>query len=92
MARIARYLNGFIVIGVILLITGIVGAATHNRLLAEPGQPVNPYAWLLYIAASAIMFVNGVLSIRAAAHHATTGHADADKAEVPAKEGQTARR
>jgi hypothetical protein len=34
-----------------------------NTSLAEPGQPANPYAWLLYLAAAVIMLVNGALSV-----------------------------
>lgn len=59
-----RFLNGFILIGLILFFISLGGLASGNRLLTEPGQPVNPYAWLLYLGASAIMLVNGYMSIR----------------------------
>ncbi|MEP6754625.1 MAG: hypothetical protein ABJA67_03915 [Chthonomonadales bacterium] len=59
-----RYLNGFVLIGIMLLAISIAGAATGNRLLTEPGQQVNPYAWLEYLGASALMLVNGAVSIR----------------------------
>ena len=58
-----RYLNGFVIIGLMLLGISIAGAATGNRLLTEPGQQVNPYAWLEYLGASVLMLVNGAVSI-----------------------------
>jgi hypothetical protein len=58
-----RYLNGFVIIGVLLLGISIAGAASNNRFLTEPGQAPNPYAWMLYLAASALMLVNGAVSI-----------------------------
>ena len=61
-----RYLNAFIIIGLMLLAISLAGAATGNRFLTEPGQPLNPYAWLEYLGASALMIVNGVVSIRLA--------------------------
>ena len=62
-----RFLNGFICIGIILLFISIGGVASGNRLLTEPGQPVNPYAWLEYLGAAVLMLVNGAISISLAA-------------------------
>ena len=61
-----RFLNGFILIGIMLLFISIAGAATGNRFLTEPGQHPNPYAWLEYLGAAALMMVNGIVSIRTA--------------------------
>jgi hypothetical protein len=61
-----RYLNMFILIGIVLLIISLVGFATGNRFLTEPGQPVNPQGSLIYLGAGIIMLVNGVVSIRQA--------------------------
>jgi hypothetical protein len=58
-----RFLNGFILIGIILLFISIAGVASGNRFLTEPGQQPNPYAWLEYLGAAALMLVNGVVSI-----------------------------
>jgi hypothetical protein len=87
LARIARYLNGFIVIGLVLVVIGIAGLATENRLLTEPGQPVNPYSWLLYLGAAAIMLVNGMVSIK----HASRS-ANADDAPANGEAGGSARK
>jgi hypothetical protein len=61
--EVVRYLNGFIIIGVALLLISIGGLATGNRFLTEPGQAVNPYSWMLYLAASVLMLINGGVSI-----------------------------
>jgi hypothetical protein len=64
-----RFLNGFVLIGLTLLLISIGGVASGNRLLTEPGQPPNPYAWLLYLGAAALMLINGAISISLAAKH-----------------------
>ena len=58
-----RFLNGFILIGIILLFISIAGLVSGNTLLTEPGQPTNPLAWLEYLGAAALMLVNGAVSI-----------------------------
>ena len=58
-----RFLNGFVLIGIILLFISVAGLVKGNTLLTEPGQPVNPYAWLEYLGAAALMLINGVVSI-----------------------------
>lgn len=63
-----RYLNGFVVIGIVLLGISIAGMVGGNAMLTEPGDPVHWYMWLLYLAAAILMFVNGYVSIRAAQH------------------------
>ncbi len=62
-----RYLNMFVLIGIILVIASIAGFATGNRFLTEPGQPTSPQASLVYLGAGVIMLVNGVISTRQAA-------------------------
>jgi len=61
-----RYLNMFVLIGIVLVVVSLVGFATGNRFLTEPGQPVNPQGSLVYLGAGAIMLINGVVSIRQA--------------------------
>ena len=58
-----RFLNGFILIGIILLFISIAGLVKGNTLLTEPGQPPNPYAWMEYLAAAVLMLINGAVSI-----------------------------
>ena len=58
-----RFLNGFILIGIILLFISIAGLVKGNTLLTEPGQPPNPFAWLEYLAAAVLMLINGAVSI-----------------------------
>ena len=58
-----RYLNGFILIGIILLFISIAGLVKGSTLLTEPGQPPNPFAAVEYLAAAVLMLVNGAVSI-----------------------------
>ena len=58
-----RFLNGFILIGIILLFISVAGLVRGNTLLTEPGQPANPYAWLEYLGAAVLMLINGAVSI-----------------------------
>ncbi len=58
-----RFLNGFILIGIILLFISVAGLVKGNTLLTEPGQPANPYAWLEYLGAAVLMLINGAVSI-----------------------------
>jgi hypothetical protein len=64
-----RFLNGFVLIGIILLFISVAGLVKGNTLLTEPGQPVNPYAWLEYLGAAVLMLVNGAVSIWNMRHH-----------------------
>ena len=64
-----RFLNGFVLIGIILLFISVAGLVKGNTLLTEPGQPVNQYAWLEYLGAAALMLVNGAVSIWNMRHH-----------------------
>ena len=58
-----RFLNGFILIGIILLLISVAGLVSGNALLTEPGQQPNSYAWLEYLGAAALMLINGAVSI-----------------------------
>ena len=58
-----RFLNGFVLIGVILLLISVAGLVGGNTLLTEPGQPTNQLAWLEYFGAAVLMLVNGAVSI-----------------------------
>ena len=62
-----RYLNMFVLIGIILVVASIIGFATGNRFLTEPGQPTSPQASLVYLGAGLLMLINGVVSTRQAA-------------------------
>ena len=73
-----RFLNMFVLIGIVLILISLAGFATGNRFLTEPGQPVNPQGSLIYLGAGIIMLVNGIVSIRqadAARSHAPVAHA-----------------
>jgi hypothetical protein len=63
-----KYLNSFVLIGIVLLFISIAGLVSGNTLLTEPGQSVNPYAWLEYLAAAILMLINGAVSIWKAQH------------------------
>lgn len=59
-----RYLNMFVLIGIALVGISIIGFATGNRFLIEPGQGDNPLASVTYLGAGILMIINGVVSIR----------------------------
>ena len=61
-----RYLNMFVIIGLILMAVSLAGFATHDRFLMEPGQALNGNLSLIYLGASALMLINGLVSIRLA--------------------------
>lgn len=63
---IFRYLNMFILSGIGLVLASLAGFASQSRFLTEPGQPTNPQASLIYLAAGVLMLVNGWVSIRMA--------------------------
>ncbi len=67
-----RYLNMFVLIGIALIGISIVGFATHNNFLKEPGQAINPWASLIYLGAGILMLINGYVSIRMAPPHMAT--------------------
>lgn len=81
MRALLKYFNGFIVIGIMLFFISIAGAATGNRLLTEPGSPINPYAWLEYMVAAALMLVNGAVSIRLTMNSAPQATKQTEKSE-----------
>jgi hypothetical protein len=77
-----RYLNMFVLIGIALVIISIVGFATGNRFLTEPGQPVNQQGSLIYLGAGIIMLVNGALSIRQASQTRSSAPPEQSKQPV----------
>jgi len=86
-----RYLNGFVVLGIVLLLISVAGMVYGNTLLTEPGLPVNPYARWEYLAAAVLMLVNGVVSVRTMQRHAarrenasTTDGPQRDAVQTPA--------
>ena len=79
-----RFLNGFILIGIILLFISVAGLVSGNTLLTEPGQPTNNLAWLEYLGAAVLMLINGAVSIwnsRQNENHTGTDAAKSDKEE-----------
>jgi hypothetical protein len=84
-----RYLNMFVLIGIVLIVISLVGFATGNRFLTEPGQPINPQGSLIYLGAGVIMLVNGVVSIRQA--EAMKSHPPSQSAQPSQSETATSR-
>lgn len=80
-----KYLNQFVLIGIALIAVSIVGLATSNKFLTEPGQPVNPYATLEYFGAAVIMLVNGAISIGMAKKQGVFQAADTNKTNAAEK-------
>lgn len=76
-----RDLNGFILTSIALLVIAVVGVIKGNGWLSEPGMPVNPHGWMLYLAAAAVMLINGILSIGVARR------AEAERARATATAG-----
>jgi cytochrome c-type biogenesis protein CcmH/NrfF len=58
-----KYLNGFILIGIILFFISIAGFVYGNTILTEPGLPVNNRASLEYLGAAILMLINGAVSV-----------------------------
>ena len=69
-----RYLNMFVLIGIALIIVSILGFATGNRFLTEPGHTTDPSGSLVYLGAGLIMIINGVVSVRTAPSSAEKQH------------------
>ena len=61
-----RYLNMFVIIGLILIGVSLAGFATHDRFLMEPGQSAQDHLSLVYLGAGVLMLINGLVSIRIA--------------------------
>ncbi|NLH99673.1 MAG: hypothetical protein GX446_09305 [Chthonomonadales bacterium] len=61
-----RDFNGFILSSIALFVIAIGGIIKGNRWLSEPGMPTNEHGWQLYLVASAVMLINGIISIRVA--------------------------
>lgn len=61
-----KYFNSFMLTGAALLVIAVIGIFKGNEWLGEPGMPVNPYGWQIYLLAAVIMFVNGIVSIKLA--------------------------
>lgn len=84
-----RYLNMFVIIGVVLVIVSLIGFATGNRFLTEPGQKVDAQGSLIYLGAGVLMLINGYISIKQAEalkrHPQEPAPAETDK-EMTAKE------
>ena len=59
------YLNGFVILGVALLIMGIVGFFKGAEILRDPGQPKDSLLPVLYVLGGLVMLINGWMSVRA---------------------------
>jgi hypothetical protein len=84
-----RYLNMFVLIGIVLIAVSLIGFATGNRFLTEPGQPVNPQGSLVYLGAGILMLINGIVSIRHA--EAMKSHPRSQPPQPPQTETATTR-
>ena len=88
-----RYLNMFVIIGLLLIGVSVVGFATHDRFLMEPGQVPGGNLSLIYLGAGILMLINGLVSVRiapAARPDTHTRHAtpDSDRnLEAEARDG-----
>ena len=60
-----RLLNSFTVLAVILVVVSLVGVVLQGRMIFDPGRPATGWEWLLYLMASILMLINGVLSANA---------------------------
>ncbi|HLK61400.1 MAG TPA: hypothetical protein VKU00_32925 [Chthonomonadaceae bacterium] len=67
-----RYLNMFVLIGIVLVIISAAGFATGGNFLHEPGQKVDATASWVYLGAGVLMLFNGFLSIRTASTPSAT--------------------
>lgn len=70
-----RYLNMFVIIGLLLIGVSLVGFATHDHFLMEPGQAANSSLSLIYLGAGVLMLINGLVSIRIAPTARPDAHA-----------------
>ena len=87
-----RYLNMFVIIGLILIGVSLAGFATGDRFLMEPGQAQGGHLSLIYLGAGLLMILNGLVSIRLAPTHApeakkTVDERSADEVITNAKDG-----
>ena len=64
-----RFLNMFNLIGLALIAVSLIGFATNNHFLTEPGQQPSPTASLTYLGAGVLMLINGMVSLRAVPAH-----------------------
>ena len=58
----AWYKNTYFWISGLLLILCIVGLVSGDSTIRDPGQRRESFLWLLYLVASGIMLLNGLMS------------------------------
>ena len=63
--------NTYFWIAILLLVLGIVGLPFFggDRAIRDPGQKKEDSLYILYLVASAIMFINGYISHRQTVQH-----------------------
>ena len=59
-----RYLNMFVIIGVVLIGISIIGFLTSHQFVTEPGNQPSPLSSFIYLGAGFLMLFNGFLSIK----------------------------
>ncbi len=57
-----RFLNSFILIGIILIGVSIAGFATGSKFVTEAGQKPDSLSSLVYLGVGVLMLVNGYVS------------------------------
>ena len=56
--------NTYFWIAAILLVLGIVGLTGGDNIIRDPGQRHESKLWAIYLAAAAVMLINGLISHR----------------------------
>ncbi len=65
----AAWKNTYFWISGVLLLLAIVGIVGGDPVIRDPGQRKESGLWLIYLGASVVMLVNGVLSHRQTVQH-----------------------
>ncbi len=76
-----RYLNSFMIVGLILFVLAIWGFVQGADVLRDPAQPRDMRLPLLYLAGAVLMALNGLISIRV--HRLKTARAASGAKETP---------
>jgi hypothetical protein len=57
-----RWWNSFTLLAVILFAIGVIGKIAGDRMVFDPGRTASGKEWILYLAASVLMLINGLLT------------------------------
>ncbi len=58
------YKNTYFWISILLLVLSIVGLVAGDNAIRDPGQKVEHNLWFLYLIASVVMLIGGIVSHR----------------------------